>query len=386
MKYNKVFYLCRCTKRVFAKKMLEEGELYFNNPINWIKEAEKGNEGQGDLYEGVYSNIITEKMKRLRTDSEVVMIKGERYLRSRSIVNDWLCMSFFGATQLTEHQEVDGQHLYEITKDYIESFSDGETYEKMLEKRLDDRLSMIVIVNTGAFMAKLREYFSSLGMVEFEDYFIRHVEYLIKGRNFWCEQKPAELFYKDASFCKQNEVRIVLNPKSPKVQQQLKEGHKIYVGSLKGLVSLRQAPYHGTVVKVNETGRTVEGGDRPTWWGPLQEWCLQPMIEVMKIAGRNMHFKLNDDIVVAYRFWIEVTFVLMTKYNIEITTQGYDDDSPEEVTLWFHSDDKNTIFRNEQNDCYHYLRDDTYKAPKVNALMGESGKVKVNFMVRKPNN
>lgn len=107
------------------------------------------------------------------------------------------------------------------------------------------------------------------------------------------------------------------------------------------------------------------------------------MIEVMKIAGRRMHFKLNDDIVDSYRFWIEMAYVLATKYNIEITQQGYDDERDEEVTLWFHSDDLKTIVDNEQSDCYYYLTDSTYKAPKVNALMGESGTVKMNYMVKK---
>ena len=78
-----------------------------------------------------------------------------------------------------------------------------------------------------------------------------------------------------------------------------------------------------------------------------------------------------------------MTYVLATKYNIEITQQGYDDEQDEAVTLWFHSDDLNTIIANEQSDCYFYLTDATYKAPMVNALMGESGTVKVNFMVKK---
>lgn len=383
MRYNKVYFLCRCTKREFAKKMLDEGELYFNNPINWIKEDENGNEGQGDRYEGVYTDIITDRMRRLRPDVEVVEIEGKRYLRSRSVINDWLCMSFFGATQLTEHEEDEGKLIYEVTKDYVVSFSGGETFESMLGKPLNERLSMIVINKTGSFMNRIRDCLNNEGLTEEKDYFMHHVVYRIKGRQFWCERMPTELYSKDARFCNQNEFRIVLNPKSAKVKEILKEGHKIYVGSLKGIISLRRPVYEGTVIKIDDSNHRVEGGDWPTWWGPLQEWCLQPMIEVMKIAGRRMHFKLNDDIVDSYRFWIEMTYVLATKYNIEITQQGYGDERDEEVTLWFHSDDLKTIVDNEHSDCYYYLNDSTYKAPMVNALMGESGTVKMNYMVKK---
>jgi hypothetical protein len=48
LKYGLVYFLCRCTQRIYAKKMLEDGELFFNYPKNWIAEANKGNDGQGD--------------------------------------------------------------------------------------------------------------------------------------------------------------------------------------------------------------------------------------------------------------------------------------------------------------------------------------------------
>ena len=385
IRYNKVFYLCRYTKRGYAKKMLDEGELYFNHPINYIREAEKGNIGQGDLYEGVYSNIITDRMKRLRPDAVVIDIEGKKYLRSRSVVNDWLCLSFFGLTALTEHKVENGYFQYELTKDYIDSFSGGETFETMLEKPINERLSIVVINRTGRFMNRIRDFFNSHGMRENQDYFMHTVQYRLKGKRFWCKKIPSELFSKDSQFYKQNEFRVLLNPKCSKVQELLKDGHKIYLGSLKGIISLRTPLYEGTVIKVDDINHRIEGGDWPTWWGPLQEWSLQPLIEVMKIAAKKMHFKFDDEIVESYRFWVEITNVLASKYNIEITQRGFDDDGDEEVTLWFHSDDLNTIYENEWSDSYYYLKDDTYKTPKVNALMGESGHVKVNFMVQKKN-
>ena len=90
-------------------------------------------EGQGDPYEGVYSNVITEENKRLRPDSVVVMIKGKPYLRSKSIVEKWPCLSFYCASELTDSKEENGVKIYEMAKDYIESFCEGETFESMLK-------------------------------------------------------------------------------------------------------------------------------------------------------------------------------------------------------------------------------------------------------------
>lgn len=63
LKYGLVYFLCRCTQRIYAKKMLEDGELFFYYPKNWIAEANKGNDGQGDKFEGVYTNIVNEKQQ-----------------------------------------------------------------------------------------------------------------------------------------------------------------------------------------------------------------------------------------------------------------------------------------------------------------------------------
>ena len=56
---HKLYLLCRCTKRKYAEELFYGGILFFNYPINWIGMSKDGDEGQGDPYEGVYSNVIT---------------------------------------------------------------------------------------------------------------------------------------------------------------------------------------------------------------------------------------------------------------------------------------------------------------------------------------
>ena len=116
---------------------------------------------------------------------------------------------------------------------------------------------------------------------------------------------------KEYKYKNQQEFRIVLNPNSPKVQSILKDGHYVYIGSLKGIISLRRCPYEGYKLKIDKQARSVEGGDLPNFWGPLHEWDLRSLLGVMKIAGRDMHFGLNGEVVGSYRFWIEIEYVFV---------------------------------------------------------------------------
>ena len=53
MPKNKILLLSKCVERRFAEKLFYEGILHFGYPSEWIKKAEEGNVGQGDLLEGV---------------------------------------------------------------------------------------------------------------------------------------------------------------------------------------------------------------------------------------------------------------------------------------------------------------------------------------------
>ena len=146
MKENKLFLLCRCTKRKYAEDMFYGGNLYFNYPIVWINEAKAGNVGQGDLYEGVYTNVNNEHTSNLRSDAEEVTIEGRHFYRSPSVVSNWPCICFYSASEMTQgKREENGAIIYDMAKDYIDSFSDGETFETMLLKELPERMSMVII-------------------------------------------------------------------------------------------------------------------------------------------------------------------------------------------------------------------------------------------------
>lgn len=116
--------------------------------------------GQGDLYEGVYTNVNNDRTRTLRNDAEVVCIEGRNFYRSPSIVRDWPCLCFYSANEMTEGKVEDsGAFIYEMAQDYIDSFSDGETFATMLSKPLKERMSMLIIHNVGSFLKRLRDSF-----------------------------------------------------------------------------------------------------------------------------------------------------------------------------------------------------------------------------------
>lgn len=107
-----IYLLCRCIERKYAEKLFDDGILHFSYPKKWIDEARKGNVGQGDFLEGVYSNEVNLKNLFLRKCPRVVRDKnGEWYLRSNSVVKNWPCVCFYCASELSPHTYVTGSTL-----------------------------------------------------------------------------------------------------------------------------------------------------------------------------------------------------------------------------------------------------------------------------------
>lgn len=242
---NRVFLLARCMSRDYAEDMFYNGNLFFNYPINWVGLGEDGDEGQGDVYEGVYSNIISEKTKSLRKDSKIVRIKDKPYLRSESVIKEWPCICFYSASDLADKKIENGTFVYDMAKDYIDSFCKGETFWSMFNLDLHQRTSMIIITRPGEFFRRIRGVFATQGLVEFNDFIMQTVSYRKKGKLFAYTQEPFELLNKEEQFKKQQEFRIILNPGNPKVLELLHEGHKLCIASMEEYAVLKTNFYDG---------------------------------------------------------------------------------------------------------------------------------------------
>lgn len=136
-KQPEIYLLCRCIERKYAEVLFDDGILHFSYPKKWIDEAKKGNVGQGDLLEGVYSNEINFKNLFLRKCPRTVRDEnGKRNLRSNSLVKNWPCVCLYCASELSPHTDEGEMRIIDMSKKYAEEFSGDETEETMFAKLL----------------------------------------------------------------------------------------------------------------------------------------------------------------------------------------------------------------------------------------------------------
>lgn len=369
-------------KREYAEDMFYNGNLYFNYPVAWIKEAEKGNVGQGDLYEGVYTNVNNDYTRGLRPDAMAVSIDGRKFYRSPSVIENWPCLCFYSASQMTEgRKDEDGATIYDMAKDYVDSFSGGETFESMLKKPLNERMSMVVVEKIGTFLERLRVLFERHGLEEDEDFFIQPVRYRHGRKGFCIEKVPFELLSKEEQFKNQQEYRIILNPNNSKALELLEGGHKLHIDSMEDIAYLKTNFYEGASFKREDHRIIITYENWRNRVGPLNEWEFFSLVQIMPKLHHSAKLLLDGEVVSGERFWYEMVLLLCSKYNIELRHGDYDDGQDDNVFFIFHGDSMDTIEENERKDCYWYARKCTWTSPVFGGFIDESRGAKVNLLI-----
>ena len=131
---NKIHLLSKCVERRYAEMLFYEGVLHFGYPSRWIEEGKKGNVGQGDELECVFSNEITPENFDKREDVDGPTIEGVKYLRSRKIVN-WPCYCLYSISEQTEPIGREGDYaVYDMSDAYAQDFSGEETWENRFKR------------------------------------------------------------------------------------------------------------------------------------------------------------------------------------------------------------------------------------------------------------
>lgn len=363
---NNIYLLSRCVEREFAELMFYKGILHFGYPAKWIDEAKKGNVGQGDLLEGVYSNEPDTNSLGLRDDVESPVENGQKYLRSCSIVENWLCLCFFSASDLTDHHQEGDALVFDMSKAYAEDFGKEETWESRFDKDLKKRKAMVVIHRPSIFINKVRKFFEENGLVEGCDYYMQCIHYRAEGERFTYEKAPLELLHKDARFVYQQEFRIMLDSTSRKVQKILVDGQDVSIGSsLEDCAMLKSHFYKGARILVKGESVRLEVSDWSNMAGPLHEMEVDPLLYLL---GLTLSFDikgiLNGQEVSRFDLRMETIKVLQSKYRIMFDYGGgiepfihYSWESPE------------TIRKNEDLDSYYYVgKYSSYEAPSLDGL------------------
>jgi len=356
-----IYLLSRCVEREFAELMFYNGILHFSYPNKWIEEAKKGNVGQGDLLEGVYSNEFNEKTHGLRDDVEEPIIIGQKYLRSQSVVKNWLCLCFFSASDLTEHHQEGDALVFDMSKAYAEDFGKDETWEsRFSQKDLKKRMAMVVIHRPDIFINKIKSFFGEKGLVEGRDYYMRSIHYRTEGERFTYEKAPMELLHKDIRFMYQQEFRIMLNSASKIVQKILINGQDVSIeSSLDDCAMLKSHFYTGARILVKDNKVWLEVADWSNMSGPLHELEIDPLLYVLTVASvGDVKGILNGCEVGRLELRMEAIKVLQAKYRVVFNTVP--------VFSW-HSLEK--IRKNEEKDSNFYIgKYSNYEAPSFDGL------------------
>ena len=368
MPENNLILLSKCVEREFAETLFYDGVLHFDYPSKCIEKGEKGNVGQWDALEGVYTNenkfwnFFRRWFPRLVRDKET----GTKYLRSRKIVN-WPCYCLYSISDQTKPEGREGDYVvYDMSEAYAQDFSGKETWENRFETKFPDRKAMVVIHRPQVFLDKVKRRFADFRLVEGRDYYMGCVQYRKEGEKFTYKDVPWELFHKDARFEKQQEYRIALNPSSGKVKEMLIGGQDVALGgSLEDCAMLKSHFYKGARILVKDGEVRLEIRDWSNMSGPLHEMEFVPL---MNLLGATYNFRmkctLNGREAVAYELMEEIRKVMNDKYH---TVWGIVDEEGHGRMMQLQSGyGIGNIERNEEKDSGFYLRN--YKGYKASAF------------------
>ena len=140
----------------------------------------------------------------------------------------------------------------------------------------------------------------------------------------------------------------------------LNKGQKISIGSMEDYAILRSNFYNGAKIWVKDKKVKLEQMDWTNMTGPLHEWELNPLVQIMGAPIDKTTFILDGREVGINILWMEIEKVLNVKYRI----LGHINWQEGMLNLNHGKDNFETIVKNEEKDTYYYLRNYRgHKAP-----------------------
>lgn len=208
----------KCTEAKYAKTFVDVGQVKFSTPQSWVDRSKK-NIGRGDPYEGMIAAAPNSNM-------DLVMKLQKKYSHLRiDQFDDWSifrserdmllpCFCFYCiSTGLFDCPKEEG--TYELKRHISERyFSD-----------FDDKEPAVVMFPLNDFLLSIKSFLFTLGINE-EEIIIQRVQYIDFNKDNYIDLNtvhPYELFIKTRRFAEQEEGRIVINTKDPKVLKVLEE-------------------------------------------------------------------------------------------------------------------------------------------------------------------
>lgn len=317
--------------------------------------------------EGVYSNEINLRNALLRKRARLVRGKKGWYLRSRNIENNWLCVCFFSASDMTKKRQDGDTLVFDMSEAYAKAFSGEETWENRFKKPLLERKAMVVMHRPDVFLDRVKCFFAGNGLEEGRDFCMGLVHYRKDWEKFTYKDVPWELFHKEGRFKSQQEFRIALNPESQKVREMLKGGQEICIGSIEDCAMLKSHFYKGAEIRVKGDDVRLEVRDLSNMTVPPHEMEFVPL---MTFIGLSLNYiikcEIGSCVYDAEMIRSICDKVLKDKYNIAVDYEKYMLGTDSFPLKCYHGANAEVIRQNEEKDTYFYLKN--YKGLKVAPL------------------
>lgn len=257
--------LFKCTQKRYADDFIK-GRFKFNQPKFWIEEEKNGNKGQGDLLEGTFLatnvNDNSDFIKNMKNNRNIEYFTNSEllYFRNKN-VKELYCFCLYGLnSNMFVKKEIDRfgdeHYIANVSKKYFSDFSGKISEKEYFQMAELDRPVVLFINNPHLFFEKIRAFFINLGIPK-KDIIISPVEYVDLRKKFVSfVPNPYELLLKDKDFVNQSEVRIIINSKSKKLVDYMKN-HKniIDIGNIEDLVTIYDNYFHDLLIE--KRGNTI---------------------------------------------------------------------------------------------------------------------------------
>lgn len=255
--------LFRCTRRKYAESFVK-GELFLNQPKNWIQIEKNGNKGQGDILEGTFlsakENDNSSFIDKLKKDRSLTYFyeNGFIYFRRKKI-EELYSICFYGLkdnsfTQKNIEENGKVHYISRVENSYFTDFSNNMTESDY--KLIDDNEKPVVmfINNPHKFFERVRDALKKIGIKE-EEIIISPVEYIDKNViSFSAIPYPHELLLKDSYYSKQSEIRIIVNSSNDKFIKYMKDNNNtLNIGNIEDIVEIYD--YYFKDLLIEKTGK-----------------------------------------------------------------------------------------------------------------------------------
>ena len=297
--------LFRCTRKKYAESFVR-GEIFFNQPKNWIQYEKDGEKGRGDLLEGTFfstnANDTSEFITKLKKDKSLNNFDYDGYtFFRRKGIEDLYSICFYGVndnvfSEKTIDEKGKAHYVSRVDKSYFTDFSEDIKEEEYSQIEESEKPVVLFINNPHLFFEKIKNALKKVGVKE-EEILISPVEYLDKKKvAISAVPYPMELFLKDKFYSNQSEIRIIINSNNEEFLKYMKENHNIInIGNIEDITDIYEYYFTDLLMERSSKNSIIFNLPKPIN-EPIEDMSLERLLALLYQVYKDLiPQKLSDE-------------------------------------------------------------------------------------------